>query len=76
MSPAELSEILYTALGSPLGVEVSTNRPDLLRQRLYKVRAADPALASLSIHISPTNPAGALFIVNRSNHNVQQGGAA
>lgn len=69
MSPSDLAEILYEALGSPLGVEVETNRPDLLRQRLYKVRADDPALAPLSIHPSPTNPAGALFIINRSNLN-------
>ena len=66
MTQAELTEILYEALGTPLGVEVETNRPDLLRQRLYAVRRDDPALACLSITPAPLNPNGALFIVKRS----------
>jgi hypothetical protein len=67
MKREELIELLYAALGTPLGVEVETNRPDLLRAKLYAARRGDSALDCLSIHESPSNPSGALFIVNRGN---------
>lgn len=62
---SEFSEILYTALASPLGIEVETNNPETLRAKLYAARRADPALEPLSIHLSPTSPSTALFIIRR-----------
>jgi len=66
---SEFSEILYEALASPLGIEVETNNPENLRAKLYAARRADPALEPLSIHISPTNPSAALFIIRRPSEN-------
>ncbi len=58
-------ELLYEALASPLGVEVTTNNPERLRQQLYGLRAKsdDPALQALSFVI-PTKPE-TLWIVKR-----------
>lgn len=62
---ASPEEILYEALASPLGLLVETNNPAALRAKLYAVRRADADLECLSIHLAPTNPNGALFIVKQ-----------
>lgn len=56
----------YEALASEHGIEIATNDPERLRQRLYSERrkAADPMLENLSISISPLNP-GKLWIVKQ-----------
>jgi hypothetical protein len=69
MQKGELQEILFTALASPLGIEVETNNPTSLRAKLYEARREDEALHCLSIHPSPANPSKALFIVKKSEEN-------
>lgn len=55
----------YAALESPNGVMFETNSPTRAKAKLYKARADanDPALASLSIVVSPTAPDSQLWIV-------------
>ena len=65
MKAEEVAALLYEALATDLGLAVSTNNPELLRQRLYTERRKDAALEVLSIHISPLNPGGELWIVNK-----------
>lgn len=71
MNPSP-EEILYEALGSAMGIEVETNNPPALRAKLYAARRADPDLECLSIHLAPSNPHGALFIVKQGNANVEE----
>ena len=52
----QLSELLYSALGSELGVVVETNDPERLRQKLYGIRKEIPEGDRLSFIISPLNP--------------------
>lgn len=68
MSPSP-EEILYEALGTEFGLEVETNNPTALRAKLYAARRADADLECLSIHLSPSNPNGALFIVKQGASN-------
>lgn len=58
MAKAEYVSYWYSALASEFGVVVWSDNPDALKQRLYAARreAMDPALESLSIVVSPTNP--------------------
>jgi len=58
-------EFLYQALNSNLGIILSTNNPEALRQQLYKARreAQDSTLDSLSIRISPVSPKDEVWIV-------------
>jgi len=63
MSPHEIEEILYEALHSTAGVLVETNNPPALRAKLYAARRANADFAPLSIHLSPLDPNGALFVV-------------
>lgn len=58
-------ELLYEALASDYGVEVTTNDPHRLRQQLYALRRsrADPMLEPLSL-VVPAKP-GVLWIVKR-----------
>jgi hypothetical protein len=65
MKAEEVAALLYEALGEPAGLAVETNNPELLRQRLYTERRKDAALENLSIHISPSNPSGEVWIVNK-----------
>lgn len=52
---AELQQLLYAALGEPIGLVLTTSDAVRARQRLYAARkaAGDPALARLQIRISP-----------------------
>lgn len=63
MSPVELEQLLWEALGSDFGIEVATNNPDSLRAKLYKIRRENADFQCLSLTLSPHNPSGALFIV-------------
>jgi hypothetical protein len=60
----QLSELLYNALGSELGVVVETNDPERLRQKLYGLRKEIPGAEVLSFIISPLNPAD-LWIIKQ-----------
>lgn len=59
-----LIEFLYAALHSKRGIVVeerSGNRA-LLKQRLYKERKSDPALAVISLTEDPDNPNALLLL--------------
>lgn len=62
-----LLELWYRALAEPIGVSITTNNADRMRQKLYQARkaAGDPALASLMLHTSPRNPSGEIVITHR-----------
>ena len=66
------SLILYEALASDLGLIVATNNPQNLRAKLYAARRADADLECLSIHLSPANPTGELWIVKREQPDAQK----
>lgn len=68
LSSEAILSLLYEAYASPLGVTVLTDNPQLLRQRFYSARKKDPSLEKLSIHISPANPAGEIWIVNNGGN--------
>lgn len=51
----DLLKLLYKAYRAEFGIIVATDNPELLRQRLYKLRKGDPDLATLSILTSPLN---------------------
>lgn len=65
MTKEEVRALLYEAAGTSVGLRVETNQPELLRQRLYTERRSDPDLENISIHLSPTNPSGELWLVNK-----------
>jgi hypothetical protein len=48
-----LLQLLYDALHAPLGIEVETNDPERLRQKLYPLRKADETFADLAFILSP-----------------------
>lgn len=56
-------EVWYGALAADIGIKISVSDPVAAKRQLYAARAklADPALAALSICISPSNPS--LFLV-------------
>lgn len=60
-----LMELLYDAKREPVGLVVTTDNVEGLRQRLYSVRKEDPDLATLSFVISPINPSSELWILNK-----------
>lgn len=62
----EFESLLFSALSSPLGIEVSTSDPNALRQKLYAVRKKDSAFLPLSFVIPPSNPSSTLWIVRKS----------
>lgn len=52
-----MEELLYQALASPLGIIVVTSDdPEAVRQKLYRVRAASEVFSEISLVMSPTNP--------------------
>lgn len=68
MKDHELLALWYEALHSQCGIEVRSNDPERLMQRLYAARrkaAGDEALQSLSIVRPPQ--ADLLFIVKRES---------
>lgn len=69
----DLLEKLYEALRSPIGIVVSTEDPERLRQKLYALRRErqdeDPNLRVLSFLISPTSPGNELWIVKAKKPN-------
>lgn len=58
--------LLYEALGSPLGVVLQCDNVEKVRQRLYKLRAdhGDADLECLHLVQSPSNPSH-LWIVKK-----------
>lgn len=65
LSSDQLLEILYEAYNAEIGIAVLTSNPQLLRQRFYTERKKDPDLECISITISPTNPSGELWLLNK-----------
>ena len=68
----QLSELLYSALGSELGVVVETNDPERLRQKLYPLRKEIPDCECLAFVISPLNPQD-LWIIKQPKETVSEG---
>lgn len=66
MTDFELTEHLYAALRSPLGIVLETSDPERLRQRLYAIRRKHEDFVPLSFIISPFNGAD-LWIVNKGS---------
>jgi hypothetical protein len=60
-------ELWYEALGSEVGVVITTNDIDLTRQKLYAIRKElnDPDLDCIAIQLSPVNPDKDLWLVKR-----------
>lgn len=65
-----LSELLYTAYHSPLGIVVNTDDIEHLRQKLYAIRRENPMLHCLSLVVSPINP-GDLWIVKQGGSDAE-----
>lgn len=61
----DLENLMFSALNSPLGVEVESNKPEQLRQKLYAIRKKQPAFEELAFLISPTKPETHLWIVKK-----------
>lgn len=61
----ELESLLFSALSSPLGIEVTTSDPSALRQKLYTLRKKDSIFLPLSFVIPPTAPSSTLWIVRK-----------
>lgn len=59
-----LTELLYDALRTPLGVVVDTDSAERLRQKLYTIRKSNPDFTPLSFVISPINGSD-LWILNK-----------
>lgn len=64
MTNHELTEHLYSALNSKIGIVLTTDDPERLRQRLYaqRRRLEDSDLNSLIIRPSPQLPQSELWI--------------
>jgi hypothetical protein len=66
-----LTEALYRALHTPLGIVLRSSAPDKLRQKLYAERKklADPQLDCLRFATSRTLPESELLIVKKGEPN-------
>lgn len=64
-APPTYLQLWYEALASDLGIVISTNNPEALRQVLYKARreSGDPALEGMSVRISPLLPDQEVWIL-------------
>lgn len=58
-------ELLYEALNSEYGLIIDTANAEQFKQKLYQARKTDEALACLSFHVSPIDPATKIFIVRK-----------
>jgi len=76
MTDAQLTAILNSAIESDNGRVVKTNDPELLKKRLYAVRAdarklGDTSFDVLSFRTSPTDPSGELWLVKEKHEQTQ-----
>lgn len=67
----DLLEKMYDALRTPLGIILSTEDPERLRQKLYTLKKERPELSRLSFIISPTNPGRELWILARPGNETE-----
>lgn len=70
--PIHMTEILYQAVASPIGVIVATNDVTRLRAKLYTLRRADPLFANIALVPSPTNPSSELWVVKKGELDAQE----
>lgn len=62
----DLAFLLLRAIESPFGIKLSTNNPQVLRQRLYAERRKHgDTFTSLSFLQPPTNPSTSLWIIRK-----------
>ena len=66
MKKPELISLLTQACVTPLGIKVSTNDPNRLRQRLYAMRRGNPEFAHLSFLVPAASPEDTLYILVKS----------
>ena len=59
---SKLKELLWRALDAEAGIIIRTNNFPRLRQRLYEIRKEEAEFECLSLHASPTDPNGELWI--------------
>lgn len=64
MNKTSIAELLYEALGQPIGLLCQSSEPERARQAMYRVRKVlgDPALDGLQFRASPL-PDGNLLIL-------------
>lgn len=69
---AELIGFMYEALQSDYGIYLTTDSPEKLRMRMYKLRQneVDESLEAISFVISPVDPRQ-LWLVKRVNGHAQ-----
>ena len=58
----QLTELLFRALDEPIGLAVTTNDPERLRQKLYAARNGEEELKQLTFSPSPFDPLGELWV--------------
>lgn len=64
-APNPYTDFWFAALGSPMGIYLTTSDPVALKTQLYTARRAcgSPLLEGVSIRTSPANPTGELWLV-------------
>lgn len=60
---AGLIDLLYDAMSKDIGIIVASEEPLVLRQKLYALRRQDALFEPMSFVLSPTNPAGELWLL-------------
>lgn len=68
MTP-DLAHLLLRASESELGISVTTNNPQLLRNRLYAERKKYPEFGGLSFIQPPINPESTIWIIKKEARN-------
>lgn len=67
----ELTEILYDATRSSLGLVVETNDAERLRQKFYAIRRENADLAALAFVISPINGSD-IWVLNKGSNDGEE----
>lgn len=68
MEKHELQGILLRARESPLGLAISTSKPQLLRNKLYAMMREFPALAGFGIVSPPVGSDNILWLVKKEQN--------
>lgn len=63
MDKMQLRAVLLRAASAEIGVIVSTNNVDLLRQKLYKCMRDDASIPKFSLVTDPAQPTTRIFII-------------
>lgn len=66
MKDLELTNAMWQAVHSSLGVAVHTTDVDAMRRKFYQVRKQHPEMQCLSTILPPTGNPGEVWIIKRS----------